>query len=141
MTRASQAGREMRSRLGIEGAVDPEAVAADVGVALIDWPFKSEVEELKLPDTIFIAERLGPKDRRWAVAHALGHHVLHDGNHLWLRSSTQLASKYEREAEAFAYGLLVDQVDALGKGLETTEELSEYFGVPSEMIWVHALMG
>lgn len=37
--------------------------------------------------------------RRRVVAHAMGHGLLHPGNHLWKRLHTGLAHYYERESE------------------------------------------
>ena len=73
---------------------------------------------------------------RWSIGHAIGHRVMHPGNHLWLRARTLLATPFEREAEHFAHGLLVDKVETMTKGLTTAGEFAEYFGVLAEMVRV-----
>ena len=40
-----------------------------------------------------------------------------EGNHLWLRVNTRLGSKFAREAEDFARGLLVAGTEAGVEGL------------------------
>ena len=41
-----------------------------------------------------------------------------------------------RQAEQFAYGLLVDEEEAWREGLRTAQEIASYFGVPEGMIRV-----
>ena len=68
------------------------------------------------------------------TAHAIGHRLLHPGNHLWIRLHTGLAQRFEREAEDFARALLVDPQEAAGAGLTQSWEVAEYFGVPHEVL-------
>ena len=72
--------------------------------------------------------------RRWVVAHAIGHRLLHPGNHLWIRSKTGLGFHYEWEAEDFARGLLLDVDEAQEELLTGLGEVAEHFGVPEEMV-------
>ncbi len=73
---------------------------------------------------------------RRGIAHAIGYHELHPGNHEWMRSKTNLGSRHEREAVDFAEALLIDQVEAFDQGLGGAWEIAEYFGVPEEMVRV-----
>ena len=57
-------------------------------------------------------------------------------NNIWLRANSGLADKLERQAEEFAYDLLIDLDEAWDEGLETAEEVAEYFGLPPEMVRV-----
>ena len=68
------------------------------------------------------------------TAHAIGHRLLHPGNHLWIRLHTGLAQRFEREAEDFARALLVDSQEAAKAGLMQSWEVAEYFGVPDEVV-------
>ncbi len=54
---------------------------------------------------VAVAKRLSPEWRRWVIAHAIGHRLLHPGNHLELRAHTDLPRRFKREAEDFARGL------------------------------------
>jgi Zn-dependent peptidase ImmA (M78 family) len=139
--RARRAGERLRAELELTGRTDSESAARGLGLDVVEWPFVTEIEEITLPDLVAVATRLGPEDRRWAVAHAIGHHRLHPGNHLWLRSRTNLASTFEREAEEFAYGFLVDRMEAFRSGAETAQEIATLFGVPEEAVWSHEQMG
>ena len=68
------------------------------------------------------------------IAHAIGHRMLHPGNHLRLRKHTDLTHRYEQEAEDFARALLVDEREAQQEGLVDSWEMAEHFGVPDEVV-------
>ena len=95
------------------------------------------LDEIAYRGNIAIGGHLSEPERRWAIAHAIGHRVLHTkGNQVWLRTCTQLPDKLEAQAEQFAYHLLINLDEAWDEGLETAEEVAEYFGVPVGMIGV-----
>ena len=133
MTRAQRVGREMRRQLGLQGEVDAEAVANRLGCEVVTWPLLT-LEEMASGDAIAVAKRLDPSWRRWVVAHALGHKVLHPGNHAWMRARTQLGHRLEREAEEFAGALLMDGREVAERRLLYSWEVAEYFGVPDELV-------
>ena len=116
-------------------------VAHLVGMEIDERQLRAqEVDEIAFGSNIAVGDQLSEPERRWAVAHAIGHYVLHgrSTNHIWLRTCTQLSDKLERQAEDFAYALLVDEDEAWDEGLETVREIAEYFGVPSERACVQA---
>ena len=96
-------------------------------------PFSDQGDPPPIYQLTAVAQVRSQRERRWDVAHAIGHHVRHPANQLWLRSQTLLAEPNERQAKAFAYGLLVDETEALREGLT---EAWQDFGVPDEMVWV-----
>ncbi|MYH68016.1 MAG: ImmA/IrrE family metallo-endopeptidase [Dehalococcoidia bacterium] len=117
----------------MRGRIDAEAVAARMGLEVRSWPLRV-LREFQLDGTVVVAERLTPEWRRWVIAHAIGHRLLHPGNHRWLRTHTDLTVGYEREAEDFAQALLVDEAEARDEGLVHSWELAEHFGVPDELV-------
>ena len=99
-----------------------------------DLPIE-ELDEIFARDSIAVATKLDDAERRWAIAHGIGHCVMHqDANDLWLRAHTLLYDKSENQAEQFALHLLVDLEEGRAEGLETIQEIAEYFGVPVEMV-------
>ena len=135
--RATRKGIELRKKLDLLGQVDAEAVANLLGLTVV--PLTLEVlQELTVDDCIGVAQRLNAAWRRWVIAHAIGHKVLHPGNHLWMRTHTCLATKIEREAEDFALAFLVSLQEVIGANLAGSSEIAEYFGVPEEMILIQA---
>ena len=139
MNRAQRRAVELRHKLELRGRVDAEAVANHLGLVVQPWPLKVQ-EELQIDGFICVAERLGPRWRRWVTAHAIGHRLLHSGNHLWIRDHTSFASRFEREAEDFARALLMDAQETMEAGLTEVWEAAEYFGVPEEMVLLQAPM-
>ncbi len=137
MNRAQSRGVELRRKLELRGRVDAEAVANQFGLVVQPWPLKVQ-EELLMDGFICVAERLCPRWRRWVTAHAMGHRLLHSGNHLWIRDHTSFSSRFEREAEDFARTLLMDGQEAMEAGLTEVWEVAEHFGVPEETVLLQA---
>ena len=109
---------------------------ADIlGLEVVLWPMEVQ-QEMQMGRFIGVAERLDVRWRRWVIAHAIGHRLLHSGNHLWIRDHTSLGGIYEREAEDFARALLMDVAEAMAEGLSELWEVAEHFGVPEEMAWL-----
>ena len=117
MRRAQRKAVELRKKLGLHGRVDVEAVANILGLEVVPWPMQVQ-EEMQMGRYIGVAERLDPRWRRWVIAHAIGHRLLHTGNHLWIRDHTSLGSLFEREAEDFARALLMGRARSDGRGSE-----------------------
>ena len=139
MKRARRKAVELRKKLRLHGRVDSEAVANILGLDVVQWPMKVQ-EEMQMGRFIAVAERLDPRWRRWVIAHAIGHRLLHSGNHLWIRDHTSLGGLFEREAEEFARALLMDVREAMEEGLREVWEVAEHFGVPDEMVLLQAPM-
>ncbi len=139
MNRAQRRAVELRHKLELRGRVDAEAVANHLGLVVQPWPLKAQ-EELQMDGFICVAERLDSRWRRWVTAHAIGHRLLHPGNHLWIRDHTSFGGRFEREAEDFARALLMDAREAMQVGLTEVWEVAEHFGVPEEMVLLQAPM-
>ena len=129
MKRAQRKAEQLRRKLGLSGRVDAEAVADILGLEVVPWPMEVQ-QEMQMGRFIGVAERLDARWRRWVIAHAIGHRLLHSGNHLWIRDHTSLGGLYEREAEDFARALLMDVDEAMEEGLSELWEVAEHFGVP-----------
>ena len=138
MTRAQNRGAELRHELSLHGQVDAEGVANHLGLDVWTWPFRT-LQEMLAYSSIGVAQRLDASWRRWVIAHAIGHSLLHPANHLWIHGHTLLGHRVEREAEEFAGALLIDEREALEQSLIRPWEVAEYFGVPEEMVCKQAL--
>ena len=78
MKRAQRKAVELRRKLGLSGRVDAEGVANLLGLVVQPWPLKVQ-EEMQMGHFISVAERLDERWRRWVIAHAIGHRLLHTG--------------------------------------------------------------
>ena len=82
---ARKKAAELYRRYGrFDYPIDTEGVARKEGLKVINWPLLPPVEEVKVGRSIGIREGLSKEWRRWDIAHALGHHLLHHGNQLLL---------------------------------------------------------
>ncbi len=133
---ASKKAKHLRRACGASGYVDVEKVAALLGLKIDPRDFRARgVDEIEYRGNVAVAGHLKERERRWAIAHAIGHVVLHGkGNQVWLRTCSGLGGKLEQEAEEFAYALLVDEREARREGLHTLQELAGYFEVPPERV-------
>ncbi|MXW26384.1 MAG: ImmA/IrrE family metallo-endopeptidase [Dehalococcoidia bacterium] len=133
MSRAIKQGLALRQELGLQGQVETQALTDHLGLVVRRSRFHV-FEEMRLGNFIAVADRFEPEGWRWAVAHAVGHGFLHVGNHFWMRRNTDLGRGFEREAEDFAFGLLVDPREAAAEGCVYSWQVAEHFGVPDEMV-------
>ena len=123
----------IRIEFGLGIRVDADELAKLLGLTVDTRLFRSpEVQEITVGDRIGVSDRLTASQRRWVIAHGIGHALLHaDSPHtVWfhLVDARQHRDLYEMEAEIFAFNLLVD--DSLG-GLVESWDLSAYCGVPN----------
>ena len=137
MNRARRRAVTLRRELDLRGRVDAVAVANACGLEVWPWHFTVQ-KEMQIDGQIAVAERLGPEWRRWVIAHAIAHRLLHPGNHIEQRDHTDLPLPWEREAEDFAHALLIDEEEALAEGFVYAWEVAEHFGVPVEVVRVQA---
>ena len=137
--RARRKAIELRKKLGRRGQVDAESVANMLGLTVVLLKLES-LQELMVDDCIGVADRLTPAWLRWVIGHAIGHKLLHPGNHMWMRMHTGLGNRLEREAEDFAQALLLDALEAKEEGLFHAWEVAEHFGVPEEAIYMQAAL-
>ena len=99
--RAKHKGRLLRRKYRLSGQVDAVALAEVMGLRVDFWqlPVK-DLHEATRGRNIAVAADLDATEQRWAVAHGIGHRILHPANHLWLRATTMLAVPYERQSNS-----------------------------------------
>ena len=133
MNKAQRRAVEFRRKLGLRGQVDAEGVANILGLEVIPWVMQAQ-EEMRIDRYMCIAEDLEPDERRWMIAHSIGHWFLHPGNHLWIYKHTSFGGRIEREANDFACAMLMGVREALGARLTESWEVAEHFGIPDRMV-------
>ena len=83
--------------------VDLKRLASELGLEVVLYPFEGRVKEVIIGHTIGVQTGLTRPWFRWYVAHAIGHHVLHEGTSFYLQSWQWVNhAKAERQAEEFA---------------------------------------
>jgi len=85
----------------------PQEAAEKEGLEIIECWMPSRFDDVIFFDTIFLPTGLSGPERRWRVAHCLGHYLMHDGNQIWCQENRiRFRPKQEREADVFAACLL-----------------------------------
>ena len=134
--KANLEAERLRRKFGLSGQANVVEVAHMLGLEVYERAMPpDELHEVIVENNIAVAEQLDRPAQRWAVAHGIGHFIMHSHlNNIWLRANSGLADKLERQAEEFAYDLLVNLDEARDEGLRTAPEIAAHFGVPVEMV-------
>ncbi|MBM3167367.1 MAG: ImmA/IrrE family metallo-endopeptidase [Chloroflexi bacterium] len=115
--------------------VDMEWLANAEGCECLVWPFLEPIKEVKQGRWIGLADSLSRKERRYLIAHALAHHLMHCGNQLSFRDwQTSTRRRQEKEADCFAAHILMPE-NELDKVANMPQwEIAQAFGVPEELV-------
>jgi Zn-dependent peptidase ImmA (M78 family) len=115
--------------------VDMDWLANNEGCECLDWPFLDPVKEVKQGRWIGIAKGLPQKERRYLIAHALAHHLLHCGNQLSFRGwQTQYRQRQEKEADCCAAHILMPEKELDKMAQLSLSEIADYFGAPEDLV-------
>lgn len=90
---------------------DLDKVLEKLNIQAVDVPLAGRLKELYFGDVIVLMQGLSDPERRELIAHALGHHFLHAGNHYAASRGAYSWDKYqERQADVFAAYYLVPEL-------------------------------
>lgn len=136
MRKALKRAREILQRCKLSSApINIDRIIESEGINLDDWHFAGRIKEAYLGDSIGIKSTVNPKKRRELIAHALGHHFLHAGNHLYFEEHDQFVTfKQEYEAQCFAAELLIPTLILEPIKTWPVRELAEHFSVTEELV-------
>lgn len=118
---------------------NPFDIANGMNVILVYYPLddvRGFYQYFKRNNLIYLDERLSNHDRKFVLAHELGHMILHKkSNAVFMDTRTQFnTSRYEQEANLFAMYLLVSD-DALAEYHNyTLEQISRILGYHQKLI-------
>ncbi len=114
--------------------VDIESLVEAEGLEWLSWPFLEPVREVKQGRWIGLAQGLSEPERRFLMAHALAHHLMHVGNQLAFHHQRQgLVPIEEREADSCAAHILMPEQQLEKVPHMPPWELAEYFNVPEKL--------
>ena len=136
MKKALKRARDVLQRCELSSApINIDKIIALEGLSLDDWRFAGRINEAYLGDSIGIKDTANPRKKRELIAHALGHHFLHAGNHLYFEEHDQFVTfKQEHEAQCFAAELLMPQFLLDKVKHLPTHEIADYFSVTEELV-------
>jgi hypothetical protein len=109
-------------------------MCADAGLDVdLDREFVGRVREVYTGDAIGLRKGLSDGWRRWLLAHAFGHHIMHPGgSHLYVANpfARFFIDREENQAEVFAGSLLFGALDAPLHGVRDVMDLARWAEVP-----------
>lgn len=116
---------------------DLSGLADALGLIVLEEDLAGRLSEIYFGDAIVLRRDLPRAVKRELTAHAIGHHVMHAGNHLKLEDNTYSFGNYhEKQANVFAAWLLIPEhelTDELERGT-ALPDLSHRFGVTDELM-------
>ena len=120
---------------------DPFEMIKGMNIILVNYPLEGVrgfYQYFQRNNIIYLDEKLSDSERRFVLAHELGHMMLHKkSNAIFMDTRTQFnTSKYEQEANLFAMELMLpDQIlDEYLQSGYSTEQLSRITGYYTELI-------
>ncbi|RJQ52074.1 MAG: ImmA/IrrE family metallo-endopeptidase [Actinobacteria bacterium] len=134
MRQAVEKAKETYKRYG---TTNPAILARALGICVLEEELAGRVREIYFGDSIVIRKDMTPAEKRAMLAHALGHHFMHAGNHLAMQKRVySFGNRHEKQADVFAACFLVPEdhlEEELAKKLPV-HELAECFGVTESLI-------
>lgn len=133
MMRVIDRANEINRRYGN----DLNGIAENLGLTVIPQKLEGRLTEFYFPGAIVIGLHLSKKRKRELIAHAIGHHLFHAGNHLSMQKRIYSFGNYhEKQANVFAAVLLMptDELLRLLKAKPRMDEIADYFRVTEELV-------
>jgi len=122
-------------------SADPEEICEKIGITVLEQELPERVNgftvEMNGRSFVVLNPRLGYYEKRFTLAHELGHILLHKGtNSFKLSCNTDFCvTKYEREADCFAAWLLMynEQRELCGMESVTSQDISKIAHIPPKV--------
>ena len=125
---------------------DLDQIADSLGLNVVPQKMEGRLREFYFSGSVVINENLSNREKRELIAHAVGHHLLHAGNHLAMQKRIYSFGNYhEKQANVFAACLLM-QLEDLASFIENSSRIdviANHFQVRADLvslrieIWTH----
>ncbi|MHB8871962.1 MAG: ImmA/IrrE family metallo-endopeptidase [Thermoleophilia bacterium] len=116
---------------------DLDRITDSLGLSVMYEEMNGRMKEFYFRGAIVVREDLATREKRELIAHALGHHLFHAGNHLAMQKRIYSFGNYhEKQANAFAACLLIplSQLSRLMADRARIDEIADNFGVTEELV-------
>lgn len=138
MKNAQKRARQIIKKYNLTAPIDLNKVINNECLTLDEWDFKGRVKEVYVGDSIGVVQNAPPRKKRELIAHALGHHFLHSGNHMYFEEKDQFTKfKQEHEAQCFASELLIPRHLFMGMKNLPIRYIADYFEVEEALVKFH----
>jgi len=116
---------------------DLDRITDSLGLSVLYEDMAGRMKEFYFRGAIVVRTDLSAREKRELVAHALGHHLFHAGNHLAMQKRIYSFGNYhEKQANVFAACLLIplSSLMRLMADRARLDEIAEYFQVREELV-------
>lgn len=116
---------------------DLDQIAQSLGLNVIPQKMEGRLREFYFSGSIVISASLSNREKRELVAHAIGHHLLHAGNHLAMQKRIYSFGNYhEKQANVFAACLLMplETLAVFISNRSRIDEIANHFQVQEELV-------
>ena len=116
---------------------DLDHIAESLGLNVIPQKMEGRLREFYVSGSIVVNENLSNRERRELVAHAIGHHLLHAGNHLAMQKRIYSFGNYhEKQANVFAACLLMplEMLTGFISNKSRIDEIANHFQVREQLV-------
>lgn len=128
---------EKANRIRGQHGNDLDQIAESLGLNVIPQKMEGRLREFYFRGSIVISDDLSPREKRELVAHAIGHHLLHAGNHLAMQKRIYSFGNYhEKQANVFAACLLMPLADlnSFIANRSRIDEIANHFQVREDLV-------
>ncbi|MHB8967234.1 MAG: ImmA/IrrE family metallo-endopeptidase [Thermoleophilia bacterium] len=116
---------------------DLDKITDSLGLSVMYEDMAGRMKEFYFRGSIVIRSDLSKREKRELIAHALGHHLFHAGNHLAMQKRIYSFGNYhEKQANVFAACLLIPiaKLTRMIKDRARIDEIADCFQVGEELV-------
>ncbi|MDO8785028.1 MAG: ImmA/IrrE family metallo-endopeptidase [Syntrophales bacterium] len=116
---------------------DLDRITDSLGLSVMYEEMTGRMKEFYFRGAIVVRSDLSVREKRELIAHALGHHLFHAGNHLAMQKRIYSFGNYhEKQANAFAACLLIplSKLSRLIADRARIDEIADNFRVTEELV-------
>lgn len=116
---------------------DLDKITDSLGLSVMYEEMNGRMKEFYFRNSIVVRADLSVREKRELIAHALGHHLFHAGNHLAMQKRIYSFGNYhEKQANAFSACLLIplSKLSSLMADRARIDEIADHFGVTEELV-------
>jgi len=116
---------------------DLDRITDSLGLSVMYEEMNGRMKEFYFRGAIVVRSDLSVREKRELIAHALGHHLFHAGNHLAMQKRIYSFGNYhEKQANSFAACLLMplSKLSRLMGDRARIDEIADHFQVQEELV-------
>ena len=116
---------------------DLDEITQSLGLTIMSEKMEGRLTEFYFPGTIAVNSNLSTRKQRELIAHAIGHHLMHAGNHLAMQKRIySFGNLHEKQANVFAACLLMPlaKLQRFTSNRSRIDEIANHFQVTEELV-------